>query len=90
MLLPGISLCSGDELGSTWLKVCSGFSTSINSSWHELGNELLWSLVLGGDPAPILSFDSTRGVSFSTVEDSGLSCIGLNLSLDKDDATTSS
>lgn len=45
----------------------------------------------GGDPAPLLSFNSTLGVSFSTVEDSGLSCVGLNLSLStQDDATSSS
>lgn len=84
MLLPGISLCSGDKLCITWLKGCSDFSASINSSWLEIGNELFWSLVPGGDPAPILSFNSTLGVSFSTVEDSGLSCIG------KDDGAVTS
>lgn len=90
-LLEGISLCSGDKLGKTWLKGCSGFSISINSSWLELSNDLFWSLVSGGDPAPLLSFNSTLGVSFSTAEDSGLSCVGLYLSLGiEDKAATSS
>lgn len=89
-LLEGISLCSGDKLGKTWLKGCSGFSISINSSWLELSNVLFWSLVSGGDPAPLPSFNSTLGMSFSTVEDSGLSC-GLYLSLGiEDKAATSS
>lgn len=45
----------------------------------------------GGEPAPLLSFNSTLGISFSTVEDSGLSCIGLNLSPGiEDEAATSS